>query len=91
MRIIEIDGRQLHSREALHQLLQDKLQLGEHYGHNLDALWDALTGEVSMPLTIHWSFLESSREMLGDYVDQVIDVMHEAQQEMHDFTLELRP
>jgi ribonuclease inhibitor len=91
MRIIEIDGRQLHSREALHQLLQDKLQLGEHYGRNLDALWDALTGEVHMPLTIYWSFLDSTREMLGDYADQVIDVMREAQQEMHDFTLELRP
>ncbi|GGH52246.1 putative ribonuclease inhibitor YrdF [Paenibacillus silvae] len=91
MRIIEIDGRQLHSREALHQFLQEKLQLGEHYGRNLDALWDALTGEVQMPLTIHWSFLDSTREMIGEYADQIIEVMREAQQEMPDFTLELRP
>ncbi|MCK6073467.1 barstar family protein [Paenibacillus silvae] len=90
MRIIEIDGRQLHSREALHQFLQEKLQLGEHYGRNLDALWDALTGEVQMPLTIHWSFLDSTREMIGEYADQVIEVMREAQQEMPDFTLELK-
>ncbi|PYE47976.1 barstar family protein [Paenibacillus barcinonensis] len=89
MRIIEIDGRQLHSREALHQLLQDKLQLGEHYGCNLDALWDALTGEVRMPLTIHWSFLDTTRELLGDYADQVVEVMHEAEQEVDGFTLEL--
>ncbi|WP_434751190.1 barstar family protein [Paenibacillus amylolyticus] len=89
MNNIQIDGRHLINRETLHQLLQDKLQLGEYYGHNLDALWDALTGEVHMPLTIHWIFFESSREMLGDYADQVLDLMREAEQEIDGFTLEL--
>ncbi|MGO4528093.1 barstar family protein [Paenibacillus sp. 2TAF8] len=89
MNIIEIDGRYLLNRESLHELLQDKLQLDEHYGHNLDALWDALTGAVSMPLIIRWSYFESCRETLGDYADQVLDLMREAEQEIDEFTLEL--
>ncbi|KAA8783603.1 ribonuclease inhibitor [Paenibacillus sp. 4624] len=89
MNIIQIDGRYLLNRESLHQWLQDKLQLDEHYGHNLDALWDALTGEANMPLTIRWSHFDISREKLGDYADQVVDLMREAEQEIDEFTLEL--
>ncbi|MEK3823366.1 MULTISPECIES: barstar family protein [Paenibacillus] len=89
MNIIQIDGRYLLNRESLHQLLQDKLQLDEYYGHNLDALWDALTGEVKMPLTIRWSHFDISREKLGDYADQVLDLMREAEQEIEEFSLEL--
>ncbi|MBY0204080.1 MULTISPECIES: barstar family protein [Paenibacillus] len=89
MNIIQIDGRYLLNRESLHKLLQDKLQLDEHYGHNLDALWDALTGEVKMPLTIRWSHFDISREKLGDYADQVLDLMREAEQEIDEFSLEL--
>lgn len=91
MNIILIDGRDPHNREELHQLLQDKLRLHEHYGHNLDALWDALTGEVMMPLTIRWSFFDACRETLGDYADQVVEVMREAEQEIDGFILELLP
>lgn len=89
MNIIQIDGRYLLNRESLHQSLQDKLQLHEHYGHNLDALWDALTGEVRMPLTIRWSHFDISREKLGHYADQVVDLMRQAEQEIDEFTLEL--
>lgn len=89
MNIVQIDGRSLHDRETLHLVLQDKLQLDEHYGHNLDALWDALTGEVHLPLTIRWLHYESCKNVLGDYADQVVEVMQEAQQEVDGFTLEL--
>ncbi|WP_145330714.1 barstar family protein [Paenibacillus xylanexedens] len=89
MNIIQIDGRYLLNRESLHQSLQDKLNLDEHYGHNLDALWDALTAEVKMPLTIRWSHFDISREKLGDYAEQVVDLMREAEQEIDEFTFEL--
>lgn len=89
MRIIQIDGKQLHVKEQLHQVLKDKLELDEHYGCNLDALWDCLTGAVSMPLTIQWMDFEKSKALLGDYADRVIELMREVEEEVEGFTLEL--
>ncbi|MCG7378591.1 barstar family protein [Paenibacillus sp. ACRSA] len=90
MNIIQIDGEQLLARDELHAILQEKLELGEHYGRNLDALWDCLTGEVSMPITIQWVHFEKSKQVLGGYADQVIDLMREVEEEIEGFTLELK-
>ncbi|WP_128101828.1 barstar family protein [Paenibacillus sp. DCT19] len=90
MNIIQIDGEQLSARDELHDMLQAQLELGEHYGRNLDALWDCLTGEVSMPLTIQWFHFEKSRQVLGGYADQVIDLMREVEEEIEGFSLELK-
>lgn len=90
MNIIQIDGEQLSTRDELHDMLHAQLDLGEHYGRNLDALWDCLTGEVCMPLTIQWLHFEKSRQVLGGYADQVIDLMREVEEEIEGFSLELK-
>ena len=41
--IIELDGRQMRDRAALYDHLQEKLELPEGCGRNLDALHDRLT------------------------------------------------
>ncbi|MGN7412911.1 barstar family protein [Paenibacillus sp. SAF-068] len=86
---IQIDGYHIHSKEALHQVLQNQLELDENYGRNLDALWDVLTGAVSMPLTVQWLGFEKSKEILGDYADQVIELLRDVEAEIQGFTLEL--
>ncbi|PQP81440.1 barnase inhibitor [Paenibacillus sp. PCH8] len=90
MRIIQIEGEHLHGKKELHRVLQDKLELGNHYGANLDALWDCLTGAVAMPLTIQWTDFEKSKASLGDYADQVIELMREVEEEVEGFTLDLK-
>lgn len=45
---------QLAQYPSVHHWLANQLQLPEHYSHNLDALWDCLTGYVSLPLHIEW-------------------------------------
>jgi len=89
MSIIQINGNDLHSKEELHQSLQNQLELDESYGGNLDALWDVLTGAVSMPLTFQWIGFEKSQEILGDYADQVMELLREVEAEIQGFTLEL--
>ncbi|WP_433753672.1 barstar family protein [Paenibacillus amylolyticus] len=86
---IQIDGYNIHSKEELHQVLQNQLELDENYGGNLDALWDVLTGAVSMPLTVQWLGFEKSKEILGDYADQVIELLRDVEAEIQGFTLEL--
>ena len=40
---IILDGEQMRSRRAIHDYLAKQLGLPEHYGRNLDALYDLLT------------------------------------------------
>ena len=58
MRELRIDCRQLTDREGTHTYLQRVLPLPEHYGRNLDALYDCLT---EMPDTV--LVLEHRREV----------------------------
>ena len=41
---IAIDCRRLRERETAHKYLEEALELPAYYGHNLDALYDCLTG-----------------------------------------------
>ena len=43
MRRVILDGRQIRSRDALHDYLAQALELPSYYGANLDALHDVLT------------------------------------------------
>ena len=43
MRVVELTGVVAADRDQLHSVLQEKLQLPEWYGCNLDALYDVLT------------------------------------------------
>ncbi|MBR5217656.1 MAG: barstar family protein [Oscillospiraceae bacterium] len=43
MRVVELTGTVAANRDQLHSMLQEKLQLPEWYGRNLDALYDVLT------------------------------------------------
>ncbi|MEK8130727.1 barstar family protein [Paenibacillus filicis] len=40
--------------EDPHVWLKQELGLPEWYGHNLDALWDSITGHLPRPLEIRW-------------------------------------
>ena len=51
MKIIVLDGRKMTDRESAHTYLKKKLELPEHYGKNLDALYDVL-GECGAEMNI---------------------------------------
>jgi len=51
---ITLKQSEISSYPSVHHWLADKLSLPQHYGHNLDALWDCLTGELALPLSIVW-------------------------------------
>lgn len=40
--------------DSIHHWLQHALELPDWYGHNLDALWDCLSGCIALPAEIHW-------------------------------------
>ena len=47
MEQIILDGREFLDKETSHDYLSRQLGLADHYGRNLDALWDCLTSDQS--------------------------------------------
>lgn len=84
MKTIVIDGNAFENRENFHKLLKLKIGLPQYYGNNLDALWDCLTGEITLPLKIIWNNFNSSKITLGDYADKAAEVFIKAEKKLGD-------
>ena len=77
---IELDGRRMTDRSALHDYLQKVLELPDYYGRNLDALYDLLT-EDGRPRKI---LLRNSAEVeaqLGGYGIAFLETLRQAAEE----------
>ena len=77
MRVVELTGTVAANRDQLHSMLQEKLQLPEWYGRNLDALHDCLT-DLSRDV---WIVLINGDLMdanLGDYAARLRTVFTDA-------------
>jgi ribonuclease inhibitor len=89
MNIVVLEGKDLKSKLKVHQLLKDKLELPDYYGENLDALWDCLTGWVSLPLRIVWNDYEYSKNELGSFAEELLQLFLEAKEEIEGFEIEI--
>ncbi len=67
----------------VHEVIKKELELPDWYGANLDALWDAVTGLMYVPVNIEIIFKPETKasEKLGDEIDKIISVFLEAQEE----------
>jgi len=75
--------------EAIYNTLQRELGLPAHFGRNLDALWDVLTGDVAGPLEIVWRDHAWARGKLGPDYDRLITTLRDVENEREDFLLTL--
>jgi len=71
--------------------LARQLELPAHFGRNLDALWDALTGDVEGPLEIVWEDCETASAKLGADYAKLAGLLKEVAAERTDLTLEFLP
>lgn len=74
-----LEGSKFKDKEALHENLKRELKLPDYYGENLDALWDCLTTDVKLPITIEWVDFQISRKLLGDYAESTLEVFRDAE------------
>ncbi|MEI9696390.1 barstar family protein [Moellerella wisconsensis] len=63
-----------------YQQFQQRFQLPEWFGHNLDALWDMLNGEIELPICIVFRQLDQSQWVL---FSDIIELMIDAQEELN--------
>jgi ribonuclease inhibitor len=85
MNIVKLKSDEFSNADELHLLLKERLKLPDHYGKNLDALWDCLTGWIKLPTTIEWINFEKSKQNVGEYADRLASVFEEAENEMDGF------
>ena len=82
--------RGIHSLDQFYDELARQLVLPSHFGRNLDALWDVLTGDVEGPFEIVWEGAEQARKSLGEDYAGVVALLRDAAAERDDFTFTLR-
>lgn len=83
MKTIYIDFVEIGDEEDFYTQLKEKIDLPEHFGDNLDALYDVISGEVELPL--HIEFVNMSVEQL-DIFEEIIGVLEDLDDDMEDFT-----
>ncbi|MDO4739722.1 MAG: barstar family protein [Eubacteriales bacterium] len=70
-----VDGSKMVDRETAHDELARALSLPEHYGRNLDALWDCV---CTMEADIVLENAAAMRDALGVYGKKIISVFTDA-------------
>lgn len=80
---VYIDFLEIGDYEDFYTQLKEKLTLPEHFGDNLDALFDVITGELEMPL--HLEFVNMSVEQLEIFED-LLTTLEDAEEEVEDFS-----
>ena len=84
-----LDGKTIGSLDDLYDQLSIRFSLPEHFGRNLDALWDVLSTDVQGSFEIAWKHAGDSRKLMGRDFDRAVKLLKELQKERDDFTLKI--
>lgn len=82
MKQFVLNGAVMTNRSAAHDEIARALELPEHYGRNLDALWDVLTG-MHAEIVLHSP--APMLNALGIYGCKLLQTMYEAAAENEGF------
>ena len=83
MKTIYIDFTDIGDEEDFYDQLKTKIDLPEHFGNNLDALYDTLTGDAELPM--HLEFVNMNVEQLEMFED-LLATLEDADEEVEDFS-----
>ena len=83
MKEIYIDFVNIGDYEDFYEQLKSKLELPEHFGDNLDALSDVISGELEMPL--HIEVVNMSVDQLELFED-LLTTLEDLENEVEDFS-----
>lgn len=87
MRRCTLDGRVIGSFNDLYNQLSFQLHLPDHFGRNLDALWDVLSADVEGPFEILWKNARDSQKLMGKDFEQAVKLLKDLEKERDDFKL----
>lgn len=76
-----INFEKIGSFDDFYKILAQELRLPDYFGENLDALWDLLTGDLSLPA--HIQFTNMALNQLEPF-DKLISLFEDAAAELGD-------
>ncbi len=77
--VVEFDFTSIESVDQFYGLAKERLNFPEHFGENLDALWDVLTGDIDLPVSVVFKNLNHIKRL---QFENVIEIFSEAAGEM---------
>jgi len=85
---IQLDGRLMTDKAAVHNQFQEKLLFPQYYGRNLDALYDLLT---SLPEAAEIDLFEKDAmlEQLGAYGASLLATLLQAEENAGNLTINI--
>ncbi|OTA19271.1 Barstar [Xenorhabdus beddingii] len=63
MKKVEFDFDQIPDLATFYREFKQRFDLGDDFGANLDALWDAVTGGIQLPVEINFIHLTSQKRI----------------------------
>jgi ribonuclease inhibitor len=76
-----LDGATLPDTAAVYRKLGEAFGAPDYFGHNPDALWDAITEYTGEPIEIVWRNSGHSKARLGTAYEQIVAVLQRAEEE----------
>ncbi len=84
-----LNGSTIGSLDDLYDRISILIDLPEHFGRNLDALWDVLSTDVKGPFEIIWKHADNSKKLMGKDFDRAVKLLQELEKERDDFKLKI--
>ena len=82
---LKCELKNISTTKAFYDQISQQLKLSAKFGRNLDALHDALTGDVEGPVEIYWHNAIGARNEMGeDDFESIVGTLHEAMAERDD-------
>lgn len=81
MRTVNFNFERIGSIEDFYKIAKAALNLPEHFGNNLDALWDSLTADIKLPLQVQFTNMTLSQL---EQFDNLITLFEDAATETDD-------
>ena len=84
-----LNGRAISSIDDFYEQLETKLSIPNHFGRNLDALWDVLTTDIKGPFEIVWKDAEASKKSMKRDFERVLQLLKDLEDDRRDFKLRI--
>jgi ribonuclease inhibitor len=85
MKKIRLPGKSISSLDEFYGEIAKKLRFPEHFGRNLDALWDVLTTDIKGPVELAWEDSELSKKSMRKDFEKVATLLRDVEKEREDF------
>ncbi len=89
-RKVKLKGKAIQSLDEFYSEIARKLRLPDHFGRNLDALWDVLTTDVKGPVELVWEDSEGSKKPMGKDFEKLAVLLRDVEKEREDFKVTFR-